>query len=617
MTTMPTPRRTNGMLTAALLIAGAGLWVAFGRQGFRYGATQTAFLIGAAVLALVPGVARFTDRLLGRIRFPSRRGAFITAVIIWVSATLYLVATGLHQGRDFIPKFHDEHMYLLQMQMLARGRLWMPQHPLADFFETTHVLVKPVYAAIYFPGTALMYVPAVWAGLPTWLPPAIVSGAAVGLLYRVVTELIDGIAGALAALLLLSLSSFRYLSLIVMSHTVMVFLALAVVWAWLRWREATERAARTAAPWALALGALVGWMLITRPVDAIAYGAPLGIAFVLDLRRLPWRRAVTTVALASAAATPFLALQVALDVGVTGHPFTTPYRVYVDEFNPLISYGFHRFDPAVRPRSALLQKQEYYDQLLVPEILAHRPDRIVGTWLRERFPRMATIALPSTALLVLLPAALLALTTRPRRALAAVLPMFVALYAVFTFLLPHYVVVVAPAVFFLVLLGRQAIASAWPRVDAFSALAVAALAVPFFPELNSRVVDDPFDMPTMVYSHLSLPQLVKPPAIVLFRYRGGGNVNEEPVYNESVAWPDDAPIIRAHELGPGRDRELFQYYAARQPARRVYVFDRRTAELRDLGTVAELAAGNATPAAATTTTTTSATSAHDPPSIGR
>src|SRR5437016_4041646 len=74
-------------------------------------------------------------------------------------ACLYLYGTARWQGRDLSAKEQDESMYLIQTQMLARGHLWMPQHPCADFFESFHVLVRPVYAGMYFPGTALAYAP--------------------------------------------------------------------------------------------------------------------------------------------------------------------------------------------------------------------------------------------------------------------------------------------------------------------------------------------------------------------------------------------------------------------------------------------------------------------------
>jgi hypothetical protein len=87
-----------------------------------------------------------------------------------------------------------------------------------------------------------------------------------------------------------------------------------------------------------------------------------------------------------------------------------------------------------------------------------------------------------------------------------------------------------------------------------------------------------------------LPALVQPPAVVLFRFGPRANPQEEPVYNSGVAWPDDAPVIRAHDLGPERDAELARYFAAREPERRFYLVDRETLELRLLGTAAALAA---------------------------
>jgi len=53
--------------------------------------------------------------------------------------------------------------------------------------------------------------------------------------------------------------------------------------------------------------------------------------------------------------------------------------------------------------------------------------------------------------------------------------------------------------------------------------------------------------------------------------------------------PDDAPIIRAHDLGLDRNRALFDYYAQRQPQRTVYLYDRARRSLVELGNVSDLA----------------------------
>jgi hypothetical protein len=64
---------------------------------------------------------------------------------------------------------------------------------------------------------------------------------------------------------------------------------------------------------------------------------------------------------------------------------------------------------------------------------------------------------------------------------------------------------------------------------------------------------------------------------------------EEPVYNTDVANIDNAPIIRAHDLGP-RNVEIIRYYAERQPDRVFYVCDASRPILDRLGTAAELLA---------------------------
>jgi 4-amino-4-deoxy-L-arabinose transferase-like glycosyltransferase len=571
--------------------------------------TIVALLIAAA-LAGAPTTRAAVTRALDRVRDPSPRQRWITAAIVFVVSVAYMGFTAWQQDRDLIPKFHDEHMHLVQMRHLAHGKLWTRPHELAEFFETFHVFVTPVYASVYFPGTALMYLPAVWLKLPFWLLPLLVAaGGGAAMSYRVTAELIDGVAGLLAALMVVSLQWFRYLSLMVMSHSVMLLLGLLILWSWLRWRRAHSLR------WAAGLGAFVGWAAITRPVDAICYTAPVALAMLLDFRNLSPKRIALTIACAIASAAPFLALQVIENIGITGHPLKTPYRLYADLYTPQMSFGFHDFDPTVRPQTTLRQRQDYYDQFTIPAAAAHRPDRIARTWLTERFPLLATVTLPNRLLALLAPLSVLALTTVPRAATWAVLVIYIAFYAMFAYLLPVYCVVVAPVAIVWVLLGKSVIerwaarSARWRDASvAFLTTAAALLSIATLPGIDREVIDDGFLAPTMWFSYVDAPKAVERPAIILFRYTPGDNTNEEPVYNVDVVNPDDAPIIRAHDLGPQRNRELFAYYAQRQPDRNVYHFDRRTRTLTPLGKIADLAPTAApAPATATTTTTTTTT----------
>src|SRR5438876_5932282 len=191
-----------------LITVGLAGWAWVERQATRdlsqpgLGLVRWLVVAGAVGLSLLAPARRRVNFLLERVRNPSPRAAERAALAITLLSAGYFLSTALLQDRDLFPKTHDEGSYAIQMQMLARGRLWMPQHPLADFFDSFYVLVKPVYASQYFPGTALMYVPGVWLGWPTWVLPLLASGAIVGLVYRIITDMVDGADGALAAVLM-------------------------------------------------------------------------------------------------------------------------------------------------------------------------------------------------------------------------------------------------------------------------------------------------------------------------------------------------------------------------------------------------------------------------------
>jgi hypothetical protein len=568
-------------MPAVLLVAGLFLWWKLGTPLNR---KDLLALMFALFCALVPIARRWVRQGFEKICHPTAGQRAKAAWIIGLLATLYLIFTGIWQGRDFVPKFHDEYMILLQMRMIAQGRLWMPQHPMADFFESFHIVVKPVYAGIYFPGAALMYVPSIWLGLPFWVLPAMASGAVIGLVYWLMSEWIDGLAGALAALMLLSLSTFRYLSLIVMQHTVMLLLGVGLLVVYLQWRK------RRSWPWMAAMGVMIGWAAITRPLDALCFAVPVGLAVAMDLRGQHWRKWAATGLMIIACAAPFLQVQLVMNKGITGQYLKMPYRLYAEQYSPDWGLGFAPFDPNVRPKSTLLQKQIFYDQFDVPAATKHRPENIWPTWLHERLPLIVKVCIPSSVMLVVVPVGLFEL--RRRRWILLLIPAcFIAGYVFFPYFMAHYCMVLAPALIMAVLLGKLVVEK-WVKraeVSVFLTVGIAALCVTRMPEVDSSIKDDAFNLPMMVYSQKYLPTLVKRPALVLFTYHPGESIYAEPVYNESAAWPDDAEIIRAHDFGPERDRELIDYYARLQPNRHVYVLDRGNLNLQYLGTPAEVA----------------------------
>ena len=549
----------------------------------------------SAVLCLIPPVRGAVAALLDRLRNPSPRSRTLTTLAFALLACAYLYGTARWQGRDVSAKEQDESMYLIQTQMLARGRLWMPQHPCADFFESFHVLVRPVYAGMYFPGTALAYAPSVWLHLPPWTFSILIGGLCVGMTYRVLAEMIDGVAGVLGALLLISTLFFRHLSTMVMSHMLMLLLGLLMSWAFLRWRR------RRSMGFALILGLFAGWAAITRPLDALCYAVPLAIAAAWEMFRArePLRRWIATAALAAVAALPFLSLQLLLDYGTTGHPFHTPVTMYHQHYWPHVQIGYTGDATNYTPPTDLPQFADYYSRYIVPSFTEFRSTPPLTLIAKVRLPLLLGIGLPSFLLAALIPLCIFDLKPSPRWAFVLAAPLFLCGYATFMFFRKHYGVVVLPPLFAAVFLGARAIESAWPQWrrgwSSFFTLALFGLIVISLPELNPSVRDQVWPTPILHRFNTVLRRLDHKPAIVLVRYSNRNDAwAQEPVYNTDVAWPDDAPVVRAHDLNEKNVR-LFEYYAQRQPQRAVYRFDKSDGSITYLGQVADLARGSVRP----------------------
>jgi hypothetical protein len=562
-----------------LLIVGIQCWLLLGAGD--YGRNfQRELLLAAALIAVIPPISRFYYKCIDCIRRPSPRAAIIVAIVISVLAACYFPLTAIYQGRVLTPKWQDEMSYLIQIRMLARGRLWMPMHPLANFFDSFQLIVDPVYASMYFPGASLFYVPGMWLHLPYWITSTAIAGACVGLMYLIATDLIDGVAGALAALMTVSLSMFRQFSVMVLGHPAIILLALLTIWCWLNWRKNKSTC------WAIAIGFFAGWAAITRPLDALVIAIPIGIDILFSQKRL------ITIFYLICGAAPFLILQIIFNIGVTGSWHRTPFEYYADRDYPGTTFGFHKFDPNLRPVSTLPQKQRFHDEWTISHIKDHQPDKVIASWMHNGFKDLLNHMLPHRSLIALLPLGFLGLACRKRIAVFAAFPLFIVLISFYTFLLPHYELITLPAIFLLVLLGAHELENAWPRarqmLGTFLSLAIAIVCLTQLAELNRMVKDEMFDPMGLRDIDAKLTALAHKPAVVLFHFARDSNPHEEPVYNVDVARPDDALVIRAHDLG-AKNIELFDYYAEHQPDRAIYLYDRGDSSLKFLGFAKDLA----------------------------
>jgi hypothetical protein len=549
-------------------------------------------------MLIVVAIAPLRRRVRAALEFladPSPRHARWTMLVVAVASALYLYRSMVWQAGDIVPTWHDEQMLLIQAQMLARGRLWMPMHPMADFFETFHVFVRPVYAPMHFPGTALMNVPGVWLGLPHYAIPLLIAAATAALLYRVATEAVDGVAGLLCVLWLWCLGDFRFMAVSVRSQMPVLLLGLALVLAWTRWRR--DRDWR----WAAAVGALAGWAAITRPLEAVCFAAPIGLFMAWQLRRAGLRAWAATAGSVVIAAMPFLGLQLVFDKGVTGHWLRTPHQQYVQQEFPGAGFGFSDRSADRRPQSKLPQMQVYYDAFVRPALADHTPDRALADWLYDRLPLVGAACIPSVALFALIFAGSAGIGSVLRSALVLTMLLFLGLYAFFPFFIADYLVSIVPTIALLGLLGKQVLEELVPRlrshVHMVLTLVLAGVLIGQLPEVNAARRDPVARMPLMHYNYVELPRLIEGRALVLFTYANAGqnrNPHLEPVYNVDVAWPDDARIVRAHDLGPERNQGIIDYYAGIQADRMVYIFDRPADRLVRLGRAGDLASRSLT-----------------------
>jgi 4-amino-4-deoxy-L-arabinose transferase-like glycosyltransferase len=458
-------------------------------------------------------------------------------------------------------------------------------HPLGDAFQSFHVLVQPLYTSIYFPGTALINVPMVWLHLPHWLIPLLLSGIAVGLVYWNVSQLADGYAAAGCVVLLLGCNVFRSLALMLISQPIMLFLGMVLVALWLQWRH------RTGLVWALLLGVVGGLSLIVRPVEALAYCLPIGVAMLWQLGRRRMGRIAITLLLLIVPTIPFVALQIIHNKAITGKALRFASDVFVERYYPGPMVGFSHYDPRFIADTPVVPLREAARSYVGVAYRNHTRSTFFAELWSQRLSRLVYGTMPNVALALLFVIGCAAIGRQQRWVLWAALPLSSLFYVFYVFYIMHYPSVVQPAVGLAIMLSAEVLRRAWPRyrdrIAAGVALAVATAALTNLPQFGGP--PDHYNYPQLERINAELAKIDHKPALVIFEFGQYAVLHEEPVYNQDVLWPDDAEVVRVHDLGPELNLKTLEYYAAKQPQRTVYWFSRPRAQLGRLGNVVEVA----------------------------
>jgi hypothetical protein len=511
---------------------------------------------------------------------PARRR--LTTFLIFLLAAAYFAFTAWRQHRDFAFRVQDERMFLLQIQVLARGRLWLPPHPHADFFQSIYIFTRPVYGSMYFPGASFFFVPAIWLHVSMWVVPTLLCAAVVAMTYRVAAELTDAVWGGLAALLVVAVPTVRSLSLLVHSYMAMSLLILLLAWAWLHWRRDRKLV------WAAVIGLIAGWMAITRPLDALCFAVPIGVAMLWQ-----GRRALVSIVISIACALPFLALQLGINHAFTAHWLQTPVQRYEELYWPGLEFGFHpKVLPGEHPLPTPLPQfrdiHDYFAKTFFSPASTRGSPSV-------RYALIFEYGLATPLLLVLIPASFMGLRDPRRRPLWIGAFVFPIAYLAWVQFIPHYAryycAVLAPVLALAVVLGASQVArslgdsrfiSTWLTASLF---ALACLALPEFGAGHDKTNSSG---PMQTFDRWARRQ--RQPALVFFHYPTGDHNawRHEQVYNVDAADIDAQTVVRAQDLGD-RNGELIRYYAARLPQRIVYLFENEMSEPHRLGTAAELA----------------------------
>jgi hypothetical protein len=465
----------------------------------------------------------------------------------------------------------DEFSYLLAADTFASGRLTNPPHPYSESFQSPHVIFQPTYTSKYPPGQALalgfgQWLIHPWAGVllsvaalvvatgwaaRAWLPPSYALLAATLLALRV------GVLGYWA--------NSYWGGAVAATGGALLLGALP------------RLSKRPDVVPGLLLGLGLGILALSRPLEGVLYGAAALVAWMIGLFRAgkahQLRRLLPALGAGVVVLAGVLLWLAYYQYAVTGDPFTSPYRVWLDRHQ---SDGH---DAQAMPVNAAYKR--FF------EWASQSTQEYSSPW--RRTARMGLIVFtfywcPAIAVFVVSGAPWL-LTDRRRRlvAVSVFVPLLTWLLTMKIWVYSHYL---APLTAGMAILGVQAIrifvAGArrrFPQLQPNSTFLIVGLPVLLvglnFLGLYLRNTGRLWTTPYYDTGWCCVPGTSERERVerilserdgrhlVFVRNPPAGFAGTEWVYNKSSI--DDAKIVWVREVSPTVDCALRAYYAYRQP----------------------------------------------------
>jgi|GEM_PF-379264 len=228
-----------------------------------------------------------------------------------------------------IPHIQDSIHYRMMADQFAHGRIDLPMHPYYEFFRYLYLIPdgEKIYS-LFLPGYSFFLAPFVRMGMG-FLANPLLTAAAVTLIGRISEYLFDSRVAA-GAMALTVLSPF----LIVMGGTAMAHpfcavMTLLTVYLFLRARGSGT--GRRAFVMSASAGFTLGWLLFTRPQNALFLAVPLALVSLCEIHRKG------TIARGFALSLAFIPWLIALffyNAHYTGDPFLFKQDPYFNYSEP-------------------------------------------------------------------------------------------------------------------------------------------------------------------------------------------------------------------------------------------------------------------------------------------